>query len=136
LSLYGRSVRAELRAVGRLEASFATAEALSSSLQPDVVIDRLLERGMAALEAERAMLCRVSGEVIVVEGSRSDDTPPRPSGEVLPLSAAPYIELAVRRQQVETASAPIAWNGISDTDSELVSGIRHALAVPLLFDSE
>jgi signal transduction histidine kinase len=136
LSLYARSVRAELRAVSRLQASFAIAEAVVSSLRPDVVVDRLLEEGMTAVEADRALLSRVRGTDLVVEGGRSLDISPRRTGEIIPLDAAPYIEAAVHNQRVEQASGDIGWRGLSEADASRVAAVRHAMAVPLVFGTE
>jgi len=131
-NLSSRSVRTELRAIGRLEGSFRTAEALTSSLQPAVVIDQLLEQGMAALEADRALLCRVEDDTIVVEGARALDAPAPDRGEAHPLSSSPAIEAAARQQRAQLATGPIAPTWLSGIRARRVRPAKQNLAVPLM----
>ncbi|HKF74871.1 MAG TPA: GAF domain-containing sensor histidine kinase, partial [Candidatus Dormibacteraeota bacterium] len=136
LNLYARSIRGELRAIGRLQASFRTAEAVASSLQPEVVVDRLLEQCMAVVEADRAMLCRVEGDSIVVEGYRSVDTPPLTPGERYPLSSAPVIRAAVLQRRSQAAVGPLPTRLRNAAGGRWPANSRHALAVPLMYAHE
>ena len=135
LNLYSRSVRAELLAIGRLQASFRTAEALASSLHPDVVISELLERSSTAVEADRALLGGLRDNCIVVEGRRSPDVSPMSVGDTIPLAAMPCIEAAVRLQRIQ-AGPPDGWPGLSGVIGERMGSARQALAVPLVLSHE
>ncbi|HKF78836.1 MAG TPA: histidine kinase dimerization/phospho-acceptor domain-containing protein, partial [Candidatus Dormibacteraeota bacterium] len=135
VNLYSRSVRAELRAIGRLEGSFRTAEALTSSLQPAVVIDQLLEYGMAAVEADRALLCRVEDDTILLEGCRAQDPVPNP-GETYPLSSAPIVQAAARQRRIQVGSGPVAPTWLSVVRGHRVGPSIHAVAVPLVCAQE
>jgi len=135
INLYSRSVQTELRAVARLEGSFATAEALALSLRPAVVIDKLLERSMAAVEADEALLCHIRGDTIVVDASRPLPAAPTVLHRSLALRTVPYIEAAVRQLHAQVAKEAVSWIGPSAHRYPAASA-GHVLAVPLVLGND
>ncbi|HKF77523.1 MAG TPA: GAF domain-containing protein, partial [Candidatus Dormibacteraeota bacterium] len=136
LNLYVQSIRGELRAIGRLQASFRTAESVASSLRPEVVVDRLLERSTAVVDTDRAMLCRVEGDTIVIEGCRALDGPVPLLGEAHPLSSEPIVQAAVRQRRIKVGAAPVAPSWLSVVRGHKPARARHVLAVPLMYAQE
>ncbi|HKF78565.1 MAG TPA: HAMP domain-containing sensor histidine kinase [Candidatus Dormibacteraeota bacterium] len=136
LNLYARSIHAELRAIGRLQASFRTAEAVASSLEPGVVVDRLLEQSMAVVEADRAGLCLVQDDTIVLEGFRSVDPLALTPGERHPLSSVPVVQAAVRHRRIEFAVGPFAPPWLRAASGSKFLDARCSVAVPLMYAHE
>ncbi|HKF77297.1 MAG TPA: histidine kinase dimerization/phospho-acceptor domain-containing protein, partial [Candidatus Dormibacteraeota bacterium] len=136
LNLFARAVQAELRASARLRDSFATAEALASSLRPEVVINELLERSTVAVEADRASLCVVRGDSVVIQGSRSRDIPPLAAGYSFPLASIPSIEAAIGTRRIQIAVAPVGRPGQAAALAKRIESTRHALVVPLALSGE
>jgi len=71
----------------RLQVSLDLALDLTSSLDPRQVVDRLLERALTALRADRASLVRLEGDQVEVVGAVDLGGPAPPRGSRWPITA-------------------------------------------------
>ncbi|HEY8677175.1 MAG TPA: ATP-binding protein [Candidatus Dormibacteraeota bacterium] len=139
LSLYERSVRAERASENRarstarrLQLGVDVASDLGSSLDPKEVIRRLISHAANAAAADRASLCQVVGNEILVEDSyeasgREDMTP----GRRWPIDSQPVLEQAIRTKRAVQGSA-VQVESFPPTLREARPGVGRVVAVPLV----
>jgi PAS domain S-box-containing protein len=133
--------RTELRSstvdtVARLQTGIDVAVDLASSLEPEQVIRRLVERAVSAVSADQAILLLVEdGEVVVVDGH---DTAGHQAqlGLRFPMSAMtsngqPVLEMAAMEAQPRI-TGPYEIAGIGSAAQEALTGLRWTLMLPLV----
>jgi signal transduction histidine kinase len=131
--------RTELRrstseTVARLQTGIDVAVDLASSLDPQQVIRRLVERAVSAVAADRATLLLVEGDEVVVVDSHDSAGNSTPTGRRFPMRAMvsdgrPVLELAVREGQPHI-SGPYSVAGLGAEAG--LAGLRWTLTLPLV----
>jgi PAS domain S-box-containing protein len=128
--------RSTAEAVARLQTGVDVAVDLASSLEPEQVIRRLIERALSAVAADRAVLLLVEQDaVVVVDGLDSADHPV-PVGQRFSMTAMisdgqPVLQLAAREGRPRI-SGPYQVAGMGGQAEAGLRGIQHTLTLPLV----
>ena len=121
----------------RLGLGIDVAADLASSLDPGEVGNRLLAHAAGAVEADRAVLCRLEDDDLVVEsGYATDSALADVAASRFPLRAESFVAESLRSRQPMTAAAPGTALGLSDYDVKTLRMLRHGLSVPLVLGGE
>jgi PAS domain S-box-containing protein len=133
--------RTELRSstadtVARLQTGIDVAVDLASSLDPDQVIRRLVERAVAAVSADRATLLLVEGGEVVVVDSHDTAGHPAEIGLRFPMNAMTsdgqaVLELAAQEGRPRI-SGPYTISGVGTAAQAGLAGLRWTLTLPLV----
>jgi PAS domain S-box-containing protein len=133
--------RTELRrstseTVARLQTGVDVAVDLASSLEPEQVIRRLIERALTAVAADRAILLLVEGDaVVVVDGlDRADHLVPvgrRYSMTAMVSDGQPVVQLAAREGRPRI-SGPYRVAGFEGEAAAGLRDLQHTLTLPLV----
>jgi len=117
----------------RLQVSLDLALDLTSSLDPRQVVDRLLERALTALRADRASLVRLEGDQVEVVGAVDLGGPAPRRGSRWPITAPQFKEMVRDRKPLverhDPGAPPYQAHGA------LPDG-RHSATVPLVVEGE
>ncbi|GAC1333031.1 MAG: hypothetical protein NVSMB17_12900 [Candidatus Dormibacteria bacterium] len=125
------------RTARRLGIGIDVAADLASSLDPDEVRSRLLAHAASAIEADRAVLCSLDGDELVVESSFALEPGSAEALEArFPMLQQGFVAESVRSRQPITASAPGTVLGLSARDVDTLRRLRHGLSVPLVLGGE
>ena len=133
-------VRAQIRDMTRrtneqLQAGIDAAIDLGSSLHPEVVVRKLLERTVASVQADRATLVTVHGDHLRVEGSF--DVRGR---RHLTYEPGTELPMAVTFQQIVASGDPVMEPYVESDAPErarqAMRGIRQVVTVPLAVDGQ
>ncbi|MDQ6692065.1 MAG: HAMP domain-containing histidine kinase [Candidatus Dormibacteraeota bacterium] len=148
LQIYVVSVRAEQtaradadRVAAQLRAGFDLAVEMATQVDTEPLIRRLLEGARSLVDAERATLLRIEGEVGVVESGVDTGARPAPAGVRNPLTAVrsevglPIVAEAVRSRRT-VISGPYRVDGLAPDHAASLIGLRHTMVVPLVLRGE
>jgi signal transduction histidine kinase len=125
------------RTARRLGLGIDVAADLASSLDPGEVGTRLLAHAAGAVEADRAVLCRLQdGELVVESGFAVDGASADAASSHFPLREDGFVAQSLRSRQPVTASAPGTTLGLSTYDGQTLRRLRHGLSVPLVLGGE
>jgi len=125
------------RTARRLGIGIDVAADLASSLDPAEVRSRLLAHAASAVEADRAVLCSLDGDELVVESTFAIEAGAGEGHEGrFPMLREGFVAESVRSRQPVTASAPGTVLGLSDRDAATLRRLRHGLSVPLVLGGE
>ena len=125
--------RDRARAIARnLRLGVEVAVDLSSQLDPDEVVRRLLRRVTAAVGADRGTLSIVDGDGVMVMDSHALSGEPAAPGTRWRATPGSLIGEAIRTQR----PAQVSRSDSGFEDSEQGGGVSHGLAVPLAVQGE
>jgi signal transduction histidine kinase len=118
------------RTARRLRTGIDVAIDLGSSLDPRLVIRRLIERAATAVDAHRTSFGRVAGDVVVIEDSyASPGSQPVQQGTVWRVEDIPILHAAVHEGRAVQV-------GVSEprdaATAALMAAMQHTLVLPLL----
>ena len=117
----------------RLQVSLDLALDLTSSLDAGQVVDRLLERALTALRADRATLVRIEKDEVEIAGALDLGEPAPARGTRFPISVPRFRDmLRDRKPLVELFDT----SGLPDDVQTSLSQVRHAATVPLVVEGE
>ena len=116
----------------RLQVSLDLALDLTSSLDPDAVVDRLLGRALSAVRADRASLLRVEGDEAVAVGAVDLHGPAPARGTRWPITVPQFQQLLRdRKPLVERFNVEDLPN--EELKAQLAS-VRHSVTIPLVVE--
>ena len=126
-------VRVVPAAVDPLQTSLEIALDLGSSLDPQEVISRLLERTVSALGAERSSLVEIDGDWCTIVGSVDHDSTALVAGTRWRLTSTAF------RKMLRTRQPLLEQINLDELPAEIraqLDGLRQTLAVPLIVAGE
>ena len=122
------SMEATVRIAERLRAGVDVAMEVGSSLDPGDVVRRLLERAVEAVHADRALLARIDGTRMVIEGHHDLDGGGFEPGRTFPIPADIQRIIDVG---LPTLEAPRGFRAVT-APASAVQPVRHRATVPLM----
>ena len=115
----------------RLQVSLDLALDLTSSLDPDVVVDRLLERALMAVGADRASLIRIEGDEAVTAGSIDAQGGAPPRGTRWPITVPAFRRMLQDHKALVERARP---EDFPADVQEGLAGVLHSATIPLVVE--
>ena len=111
--------------------AFDVAHDLATSLDPSVIISRLLERLIEVVRADRGTVSWIEGDRMITEHSHDPVGTPVPRGQRIDYTVLPECVEAVRTGRPVFAG-PVNAAALPDEQGAPYDGVRHRLLLPVI----